>query len=51
MTDFDEMQERHRRRIALMRAMGETNRMETRMHILMALAGMLAAVALVLSIM
>lgn len=45
---FDEDQ-RHRRRMMLMREMGKTNRMETRMHIAWGVAIFLALIAVVLN--
>ncbi len=41
-------QERHERRIMLMRMAGDTNRMEFRSHVLMALAVFLGVVAFIL---
>lgn len=49
--DHEYQQERHRRRLGLMRAMGETNRMESRMHLLWALAAVLIGLALILAAM
>ncbi len=48
MDDFEQEQERHRRRVMLMRMAGETNRMEFRSHMLMALAVFLGVVAVIL---
>lgn len=49
--DHEYEQERHRRRLGLMHAMGEANRMESRMHLLWALAVVLGGVALILAAM
>ncbi len=43
-------QERHKRRMMLMQMMGETNRMEQRSHILMAIAGLLAMISAMIAI-
>lgn len=41
-------QERHNRRMMLMRMQGETNRMETRMYLLWAVAAVLGGLALLM---
>jgi hypothetical protein len=41
--------ERHRRRLVLMRAEGDINRMETRVHVLWGIVLVLGVVALILS--
>ena len=45
---FDIEQERHRRRLMLMRMQGDTNRLERRMHIMWAVAAVLGGLALIL---
>ena len=47
--DWEWGQERHQRRMQLMRMQGDTNRLETRMYVCYAVAGVLAIIALVLS--
>ncbi len=49
MDDFEQEQERHRRRIMLMRMAGDTSRMEFRSNMLMALAIFLGVVAFILA--
>lgn len=44
----DEEQARHQRRMQLMREMAKLNKMQTRLYILYAVAGLLAALALIL---
>jgi hypothetical protein len=46
--DLDDLNERHRRRIALMRMQGDIDRQERRVHIMWAVAAVLGAVALLL---
>lgn len=46
--DWDSENARHQRRMQLMREMGKTNRMETRMHIMWVVVAVLAAFALIL---
>jgi len=41
-------QERHRRRVMLMRELGKTNRMEARMHVLWIVAAVLGVIAFVM---
>lgn len=47
--DWGSEEARYRRRGQLMREIGRTNRMETRMHILFSVVGILLVLALVLS--
>lgn len=46
--DLEYERERQRRRVALMRMQGDTNRMEARMHFFWALAAVLGGLALIL---
>lgn len=48
--DFDLEQERHQRRIMLMRMQGETNRMELRQGIMLAVSVFLGVLAIFLSL-
>lgn len=47
--DLNALNERHRRRVLLMQMQGDTNKLETRMYICYAIAGVLAILALILS--
>lgn len=50
-SDLDTLNERHRRRIALMRMQGDVNRQETRLRIVWAGVGFLAVIALAMAMM